>query len=60
MTIKHYHCPVNAWDCPYYTDTPQNCMCTLENPYQDCDDFATMWDEDDDFIDDDLIIESEE
>lgn len=18
--MKHIHCPVNGWDCPYYTD----------------------------------------
>ena len=18
---KHYHCPVNGWDCPYYVDS---------------------------------------
>lgn len=30
-------------------------LCTLENPIEDCDDFATMWDRDDDYIDDDWI-----
>ena len=49
--MKHYHCPVNGWDCPYYTDDPQPCMCTLEDPFHDCDDFASMWDEDDDYAD---------
>lgn len=46
---KHIHCPVNGWDCPYYTDFPFPCACTLENPYEECDDFAAFWDEDDDY-----------
>ena len=57
--ILHIHCPVNGWDCPYYTDKGQPCLCTLENPIENCDDFAAMWDVDDDYIDDDWI-ESEE
>lgn len=55
--IKHIHCPVNDWNCPYYTDEKHNCRCTLEDPMKDCDDFATMWDEDDDYIDDDWEID---
>lgn len=51
--VKHFHCPVNGWDCPYYTDTPQPCMCTLEDPFHD---FASMWDEDDDYADYDLEV----
>ena len=53
MKIKHIHCPVNAWDCPYYSDIEHHCLCTLDNPYKDCDDFASMWDAEDDYIDDD-------
>lgn len=41
--MKHFHCPVNGWDCPYYTDTPQKCLCTLENPIEECDDFYSVW-----------------
>ena len=59
MKIKHIHCPVNGWDCPYYTDKDHPCRCILEKPYEDCDDFASMWNVDDDYIDDDWI-ESEE
>lgn len=55
--VKHIHCPVNGWDCPYYTDKNHPCRCTLANPMEDCDDFATMWDEDDDYIDDDWVID---
>ena len=51
------YCPVNGWDCPYYTDNNHPCRCTLANPMEDCDDFATMWDEDDDYIDNDWVVE---
>ena len=51
--MKHIHCPVNGWDCPYYTDEGHPCRCILDDPYNDCDDFAAMWDKDDDYIDDD-------
>ena len=51
--MKHIHCPVNAWDCPYYTDEGHPCRCKLDDPYHDCDDFATVWEEEDDYIDDD-------
>lgn len=41
---KHYHCPVNGWDCPYYKDEPNHpCVCTMEDPYEDCEDFNSMW-----------------
>ena len=51
--IKHIHCPVNGWDCPYYTDEDHPCRCTLEDPLKDCDDFGSFWEKGDDFIDDD-------
>ena len=54
--VKHIHCPVNGWDCPYYTDENHPCRCTLANPMEDCDDFATFWDEGDDYIDDDWVV----
>lgn len=53
IRIPHIHCPVNGWDCPYYTDEGQPCRCLLDDPYNDCDDFAAMWDADDDYVDDD-------
>ena len=56
--VKHIHCPVNGWDCPYYTDENHPCRCTLTDPMKDCDDFATFWDEGDDYIDDDWITNS--
>ena len=41
---KHFHCPVNGYDCPYYKDeSNHHCQCTLENPMEECDDFASMW-----------------
>lgn len=51
--MKHIHCPVNGWDCPYYTDEGHPCRCTLSDPLHDCDDFATFWDEGDEYTDDD-------
>ena len=47
--MKHFHCPVNGWDCPYYVDEveingiTETCICTLDNPIADCDDFYAMW-----------------
>ena len=47
--MKHFHCPVNGWDCPYFksrveiNDTIEYCICTLKDPYHDCDDFAYEW-----------------
>lgn len=55
--IKHIHCPVNDWNCPYYTDEKHHCRCTLEDPMKDCDDFAIMWDDEDDYVDDDWEID---
>ena len=61
---KHYHCPVNGWDCPYYIDSkdfdgePEYCLCGMGfsglNPYEECDDFYTMYGDDcdpDDYTD---------
>ncbi len=45
---KHFHCPVNGWDCPYYRNEPNHhCLCTLKNPVEDCDDFAYSWEDSD-------------
>ncbi len=38
---KHFHCPVNGWDCPYFKN--EGCICTLKDPMADCDDFAFAW-----------------
>lgn len=46
MRIGKVYCPVNGWDCPYF----HNGECGLDDPYKDCDDFANLWDEDDDYI----------
>lgn len=49
MKGKHYHCPVNGWDCPYYKDTDtiegeeEFCLCSLSDPIAECDDFYSMW-----------------
>ena len=44
--VEHIHCPVNDCKCPYY----DNGICTLEDPASECDDFASMYDEDDEYI----------
>lgn len=46
MRTKKIYCPVNGWDCPYYFDGE----CAIESPYEECDDFASMWDKDDDYV----------
>ena len=49
--MKHFHCPVNGWDCPYYkgeikiNGMTETCVCTLDDPYRDCDDFYFMWED---------------
>ena len=51
--MKHFHCPVNGWDCPYFKNKTiingqkETCICSLENPMDDCDDC-----EPDDYTDD--------
>ena len=42
-TKGHVHCPVNGWDCPYFSCAPIPCQCTIENPMEECDDFYSMW-----------------
>lgn len=59
MKIKHIHCPVNGWDCPYYDDNNHPCRCTMEDPLNNCDDFGAFWEEGDDFVDDDWEIDTE-
>ncbi|MBR6552036.1 MAG: hypothetical protein IKT89_04255 [Clostridia bacterium] len=44
---KHYHCPVNGWDCPYYKNEQNGdfCLCGMKkNPYYECEDFRAEWD----------------
>ena len=56
---KHYHCPVNGWDCPYYIDSKEiegeteYCLCGIDVPIEECDDFYGMWGdcEEDDYTD---------
>lgn len=43
----HIHCPVNAWDCPYY-DANGCCMMYPDaDPLLECDDFGYFWMNDD-------------
>ena len=45
ILMKHYHCPVNGWDCPYYKYQigEEFCLCIIDNPIDECDDFYAMW-----------------
>lgn len=43
---EHIHCPVNGCDCPYY----DNGICQLDDPMEDCDDFASVTDEFDEYV----------
>ena len=44
---KVYNCPVLDWECPYFN--PEGCVCKLDNPKVDCDDYyAVVGDEEDD------------
>ena len=38
LNLRPY-CPVNGWDCPYWC---YDGTCKLENPAEDCDDYAAM------------------
>jgi len=37
--IKRNYCPVNGHNCPYFSI---NCICTMDNPRENCEDFAAM------------------
>lgn len=54
--MKHFHCPVNGIDCPYFKDEINHrCLCTMNNPYEECEDFAYAYGEDcppEDYTDD--------
>lgn len=57
---KHFHCPVNGWDCPYYeNEVDHPCQCTMENPMEECEDFQTQWEgaTEDEYTDDDEDID---
>lgn len=49
--MKHFHCPVNGWDCPYYVgkkvlvegEPAEECLCSLEDPHAECDDFYAVF-----------------
>lgn len=47
---KVIYCPVNGWDCPYF-DANGCCMMYPDtDPIKECDDFASVWEEGDDYI----------
>ena len=48
--MKVIYCPVNGWDCPYYSDKGYCMMYPSSDPIDECDDFATFWGEGDDYV----------
>lgn len=42
----HIHCPVNAWDCPYFGKQDICTMYPDSDPYEECDDFYFFWSQD--------------
>lgn len=34
-----YFCPVNGWDCPYWSEDQE---CTISNPMEECEDYHRM------------------
>lgn len=46
----HIHCPVNAWDCPYFDANGCCMMYPDSDPINECDDFAYFWEPDEDYI----------
>lgn len=47
-----YYCPVNGWDCSYFR---KDGTCKLENPAEECDDFATFEDFFSDLPDEEIV-----
>lgn len=45
---KRIYCPCNGFDCPYYQYS--NGECGIDDPINECDDFAYFWEEDDDYM----------
>lgn len=43
---EHIHCPVNGYDCPYWQDG----ICLCEKPIDNCDDFASVWGDSEDYV----------
>lgn len=52
--MKHVHCPVNGWGCPYYVGKKilpsdngpkeEECLCEMDDP-MGCEDFLFFWDD---------------
>ena len=44
--MPHIHCPANGWDCPYWDKG----ICTIDDPFSECDDFAYFYKEGEDYF----------
>lgn len=47
---KVIYCPVNGYDCVYYDANGCCMMYPDQDPLKNCEDFATFWDEGDDYV----------
>lgn len=48
--MKVIYCPVNGWDCPYYSKEGYCTMYPEDDPINECDDFAIFFDDGDDYV----------
>ena len=44
------YCPVNGWDCPYWTKEGHCSLYPKEDPAEECDDFYSIWETDKDYV----------
>ena len=44
------YCPVNGWDCPYWTKEGYCSLYPKEDPAEECDDFYSIWGTDKDYV----------
>lgn len=58
MKKKIYYCPANRWDCPYFARNGRCMMDEDQDPWEECDDFATFWDHDDEYWIEEEVSES--
>lgn len=46
----YVYCPVNGWDCPYWTKEGYCSLYPKEDPAEECDDFYSFWGTDKDYV----------
>ena len=48
--IGKIYCPVNGWDCPYFSTDGTCTVYPASDPIDECDDFAYFWQKGDSYI----------